>query len=141
MGASAPKKAKSSEPQERHAPVGASQAPGSSCLAIATTAASFWRAGSPGVSCTDPSQPCAAAIPATTSLTISRSTLRSAGRYARRAARARALAGITFSAGPPSSTPTVSTAGCSGSIRRAAWACRATTIWASASTGSRPWWG
>ena len=82
-------------------------APASSSRARATIAGSFSSAGSPA----------RRAPPARGSRgprrprrrppsTIARSARRSAGRWARSAARARACAGITFSACPPSSTPT-----------------------------------
>ena len=84
-GASSPKKAKSSEPHERHGGAGASSAPGSSSRAPATIRASFSSAGSPSVSSTAPRHPCAAAVPETTSFASSRSAARSPAR--RRAAR------------------------------------------------------
>src|ERR1019366_907212 len=76
-GAISPKKAKSSEPHERHSEAGWSSAVGRRQRAALTIAVSFSSAGSPAVTATWATQPFAAATPAATSATRVRSVSRS----------------------------------------------------------------
>ena len=66
---------------------------------------------------------------------------RTAGRRARAVPPRVAVSGITFQVAPPSMRVTLTTAASRGSVSRLTNDCRATTAWAAACTGSRPWWG